>query len=413
MRNEEKLVYFCQKGDAEKVNYVLLSNHLLLGPPSNYGAQSLMSAIEGGYIEIVQKLLKYTEIDVNCYDSGFNALGLATYYGYKGIVQELLNHERINPNLLIHDQDGDCDNYTPLHIACTNYNVGIVDLMMNYRAVNVNEPEGSSYAETPLTHAVYHSYKLMSPRNQSDINREALARDSLNVVKSLLSNHNIDPNKSNADGWSPLHFSISEQNYEILQELLKHHDIDPNQINPEGKTPLIQAIKEGVEGNNKLQIIKSLVEHEKTLLGQVDNEGMTALMHAVIEMNTEAIQMLIEKLPENCRLSDEWLSRRDNGMNEDKAKTYRDILTAVKEGRKIVFRGLVRGATVLRKRRLNAAHVVYAPGGAGFKKALESFSQSANLWSKTTNGANNVGECNKKRSSSDEETQNIKKPKKF
>ena len=167
----------------------------------------LILAAQENNIERVRELLNpdVTE-DVNIMDSnGFTALSHAAQEGYEEIVRMLLDYQRGTP-----------------------------------RAVNVNHLDESG---TPLHRAVGQGYN--------------------NIVRMLLQEPNINVNvRDRRDGNTPLHLladdlgSIYSEETATAELLLSRNDLNVNKKNFDGSTPLLIAIQ-----NNNIHLANLILKH--------------------------------------------------------------------------------------------------------------------------------------------------------
>ena len=97
------------------------------------------------------------------------------------------------------------------------------------------------------------------------------------VVKELLKDVNIDPNKVSKGGGTPLGVATWMGNLEVIEELLWDARVDPNSKNNAGSTALIQAVKSMQIEAIKLETIKLLLRCPRTDTTLTNNQGKTAL----------------------------------------------------------------------------------------------------------------------------------------
>lgn len=67
-------------------------------------------------------------------------------------------------------------------------------------------------------------------------------KEMIEVGKKILSRENVDINKQNSKGYSPLHLAIISGHIEMIEELLKYPQIDLNLLTNEGKCALLLAL---------------------------------------------------------------------------------------------------------------------------------------------------------------------------
>lgn len=95
-------------------------------------------------------------------------------------------------------------------------------------------------------------------------------------VYSLLKIPGIDVNKADARGIAPLHWAIvqacNSSAINIVRLLLSHHDIDVNTADEDGHTPLLLAINKGY-----IDAARLLLQHPDIDVNKADNNGRTPL----------------------------------------------------------------------------------------------------------------------------------------
>ncbi len=173
-----------------------------------------------------------------------------------------------NPN--IQDQYG----WTPLHDACYNNKIKIINLLLNHQKTDPNIQ--NQYDLTPLHHACYDN--------------------KIEIINLLLNHPKIDPNIQNQCGSSPLYHACCDNQIEIIKVLLNHPKIDPNIQDNGSRTPLYHACC-----NNKIEIINLLLSHPK--IKNDENYQQTELHKVCLDNATsaDAIKDLLKKFHPNIR----------------------------------------------------------------------------------------------------------------
>jgi ankyrin repeat protein len=98
----------------------------------------------------------------------------------------------------------------------------------------------------------------------------------INDIKQLLQNHNIDINKKDESGMTPLHIAISRGNKDIAQ-LLLNADADGSIQDEEGFTSLHYTLE-----YNMLDIAKDIIDKTPKVLHIVDKYGNQPLWTATM-----------------------------------------------------------------------------------------------------------------------------------
>ena len=297
---------------------------------------------------IVKLLLSRKEIDVNLLDrSSRTPLHLAV--GQKGdksqiltITKELLKFKNIKVN--VPDKDGK----TVLHyaICCcwpvTEKKKHLLDLILKQRDIYVNMKD--MHGRTPLHYCVYKCEgktdllkKLLSKRDInvnlkdatgfSAIHYAAMKNSSKNNLKFLIESGKIDSSDINVSGGkcceTALHKAVLTSKEEVVTYLLRNKEIDVNKRDKDGKTPLHVVCEKGksdrflqllldvedVEVNLKDYAFKTplhyaasrsknsvalklLTEHRNIKLNLVDRAGKTALHYCSMIKVPDMIKVL-------------------------------------------------------------------------------------------------------------------------
>lgn len=173
--------------------------------------------IRASKLEMVKLLLEQEGIDINRQDrKGHTALSRAVHYSGKWYTCEhrslevaklLLERDDIDVNLREED-----NRRTPLHWACLNDCQTLVDLLLE-KDIDPN-PRDFSWGHTPLAHVCFYLC------------------GSVDLVRSLLSHPDTDPNSinnngysilaemislRNTDGFNPLHYQLSIEIESLLR----------------------------------------------------------------------------------------------------------------------------------------------------------------------------------------------------
>ena len=106
-------------------------------------------------------------------------------------------------------------------------------------------------------------------------------RGYVEVVKELLKDEDIDANKANKGGHTPLCVASLYGNLEVIKELLLDARVDPNFKNGLGNTPLMVAVKSKQSEAIKLEAIKLILRCPRVDItstsSTLNNPGETAL----------------------------------------------------------------------------------------------------------------------------------------
>jgi len=219
-------------------------------------------------MEIIEFLLANIP-DVNLRAGPYNLtpLGLAISMRNLGMVQLLLNNEKVNVNLQCN-----ASGHTPLGLAIDIRNIEIVQLLLSNKKVDINlQFDTGKGTYTPLGLAI-------GMRN-------------LEMVQLLLNNEKVNVNlRCNAGGHTPLGYAIGMINLEMVQLLLNNEKVDVNLIcHTMGITPLGYAIQ-----ITNIEIVQLLLNNDKVNVNlQCNAIGNTPLGFAIIIKNIEIVQLLL------------------------------------------------------------------------------------------------------------------------
>ena len=179
------------------------------------------------------------------------------------MVETLLADQRVDVNKADRsDCQADCQGTTPLYEASRMGHVDVVKTLLADQRVNVNQP--NIYGATPLfilsTVPSYHPTRQPSWYDQS-----------LEVVKLLLADPRMDPNKLATSYGNPNAISVAVRvgNLEVVRLLLRCPKVLLGVKDLSGKSELDYAkLKSpGVPDELKLQIVEA-IESRQTLLEQ-------------------------------------------------------------------------------------------------------------------------------------------------
>lgn len=236
---------------------------------------TLHMAIEMGHLKLVEQLLPRSRINerILTTQDDWTPLHLAAHHGKPNIVQWLLQmqcnsnvlqksqtalhwaafggHYRVASLLVEHSAKLDLrtedTGTSPLHLAASEGNLDIVDLLLSARAdVDVRQ----TTSETALQLSIFQGH--------------------CNVAKLLIS-HGANLNLSTKQGLTALHVAARDDNSAILALLVERRAVLDAQTTPGGWTPLHMAAH-----NGRMDTVMNLVEAGADL-NVKNEEGKTAL----------------------------------------------------------------------------------------------------------------------------------------
>jgi len=185
-----------------------------VGPdkPDNDGQTPLWWASLNGREGVVKILLERDEVNSEkSDDSGGTPLFISAFHGHDGVVRTLLAGG-VNPD------KPDNDGQTPLWCASSNGHEGVVRILLEQDEVNPDKPD--NLGRTPLFAAACSGHE--------------------GVVKTLLA-RGVNPDKPNINGRTPFYDSAWNGREGVVKILLAWNDVNPNKLDKDGKTPLDQA----------------------------------------------------------------------------------------------------------------------------------------------------------------------------
>ena len=293
------------------------------------GRTALTMAAMQGHQKIVDLLLERDDIDVNVQaDNGRTAIVFAAEGdsdGHKAIVQLLLKREDINTGLgdgiatlltiaaakdeiplmrsLLQRGDVainaiDYSGKTALMHAATNSNAAVVEMLLAREDIctRVQSPLG----QTALDYAIAQGNQciiqlLMSAKDYKPqtcaLRSTGLRLDKLTdkaqMVATMLSRKDFNPNAQMNNGITALHGAVAAGDVEMVNVLLMREDLDPNLRTTAGRTPLSFAAQLGYEA-----VVRVLLLREDTNVALEDNEGRNAISYAAANGH-DAVQKLL------------------------------------------------------------------------------------------------------------------------
>ena len=242
-----------------------------------------------------------------------------------------------------------------------------MSLLKKVISLDNKETEGTNLSDDS-NQKLLESVRLLLANKQLDTNRatKLIMMASLNgdvsLLELLLPNKLVDLNIIDQDGFTALMIASNNKHESVVKLLLTNEQMDPNIANENGETALMVAAFGGHES-----VVRLLLGDNRLNPNITNKFGFTALRFAVEKCNKPLLKLL---------LADSRVTRTRPLENNHKAQeSYDTALHAVQLN--ALFRGLIRAIIVLKRMRLRAAKVAYAPGGAGFVAAAASFNAAA------------------------------------
>ncbi|RAR13372.1 ankyrin repeat-containing protein [Stemphylium lycopersici] len=258
-------------------------------------------AVKNGNIEEVKRQLKLGYVDPN--EEDFyrrTALWWAACQGQARTVGLLL----ANPNIDINARDR--NGVTPLYIAVTQRQVELVKLLVAEQGLDVDCPSLSDHhlAATPLHMAVHRQLEevvalLLAHKgiavNSKDTNRNTPlhravihADPSLDIVKLLLAQGDIDVNLKSSEGLRPVDVAVQRGHNELVSELLNAKGFERDS---EDSVLLQEAAR-----NGHAEVAATVLRHFKSHLNSQDSHGQAPL-HVAAEYGHGSVAKVLLDAP--------------------------------------------------------------------------------------------------------------------
>lgn len=183
---------------------------------------------------------------------------------------ELLLNNNANANL------PDYDNLLPLHLACYNNYIDIIELLLLRNNGNVNAQ--SYFGSTPLHKLIIH--------HRNDLHSKIIP----SIL--LLLRYGADINYKDIWDSTVLHYASSSDNSELVACLLEHNaDVNAKKIY--GLTPLMNACCEpSFDMNNRIKIVQNLLKYGADI-NIVNDANQSALYFALTNGHSEIVKILL------------------------------------------------------------------------------------------------------------------------
>ena len=237
----------------------------------------LHSAVDAGYTEVVEVLMKYGASPVVMKDNQPSPLHQAAFLGSISVLRALGKYCTLDQLEIINS-----DGRTPLHVAAfSSRNVECVQYFID-RGCNVNYVAHDCYGGTPLIAAV--------------------CSGALASVKVLLKN-GANPLLQTKDGGNALHLAIQKGRRSIIKEFLDlPSDVTTELVtacNNEGMNTLHYAII-----NNHFEVAQDIIMKKKVLCSHKTNDNCN-IIHLAADIGNPRMMSLVLSQPESFNLVNE------------------------------------------------------------------------------------------------------------
>ena len=192
--------------------------------------------------------------------SQFKGLHCASFFGIADLVAALIEIKCYDIN------DGGFLGHTPLDLAADNGHEEVVKILLGNTQVNPDKPNNDG--RTPLFSAAQNGHE--------------------GVVELLLGRKEVNPDYRDNDGNPPLLLAAWYGHEGVVKILLGRKDVNPDSRDIDGKTPLLLAAWYGHEG-----VVKILLGRKEVNPDNRDNDGETPLLSAAQNGHKEVVEILL------------------------------------------------------------------------------------------------------------------------
>ncbi len=254
------------------------------------GQNALYSAVMGGSLPLVKKILSYQNININQKSHDETPLYIAINQGNMEMVKTLLL-ARANIEEAFHE-------YTPLMVALNKNQSEIAEYLIEQKA-NCTDPKAlvlaSIHSNVDLLQKMIERKANVNSPMYSDGGSTALMTASLHGrhgnVKKLLE-QKANPRLKTSEDKTAIHFAAEQGHVDIIQMLLN------NKAELDAKSQLGSALNIAVQKNHP-KIVDLLLKHDADINTKMKN-GEDLLSYAVHHNFPECVDLLIKK---GCKLS--------------------------------------------------------------------------------------------------------------
>jgi ankyrin repeat protein len=261
IRGKTLIMKISEKGYSKFYRIIASVPKLNLYNGHKHGYNLLHSAAESCNLEFLKLILNDNKFNINQKTKcGKTPLHLAVIAGNKECIQYLLKsfassrlHQKscASSRFLsktcqhIDINDSDSEGFSALHIAINNKRLDLVKILLEDSSFNNNN--------------INNNININTKDNSGNTPLHLACKDEcIGIVQYLLTIPKIDINSMNNSNNTPLHIAIEYKHFEIAKYLIEFKDIELNYQNSNGNTPLHLVVK-----CNNLEIVKILVLEKK------------------------------------------------------------------------------------------------------------------------------------------------------
>ena len=285
-RSGNSCLHYAIKNNKSSVVDLLLADPRISARASDNGNENgttpLMMACMDGFVEIAEKLLLCSNVDINCADKrGDTPLLHATVGGFSALVSRLLEVPDIKINQA--NKNGD----TALMCAANDGHTEIVARLLQCRDLKVNSSNVDMYTS------------LMC----------ACDKGNMDVVQLLINHPDIDINLKDEGGDTALVWALDKNHMDVVEMLTKVESLEGNDINvialtgclngsPAKSKDVLEAVTRSLQ-MGKPRVGLWLLKHR---LKMIEDANMTLLEHLLIQAVREELKDIAVYLVENSRV---------------------------------------------------------------------------------------------------------------
>ena len=208
----------------------------------------------------------------------FNGLHCASLFGIVDVVTAFIEMRCYDLN------ERDFGGRTPLLWAAKKGHEVVAKIPLAQEEVDPNRP--NNRGQTPLSFAVWRGCEEVVKIPLLYAAPERYER----IVRILFTREEVDPDKPDDDGMMPLLCAASEEYEGIARILLARREVNPDKPSDHGDTPLSSATQRGHEDVVKILLGRKEVNREK-----LNNDGDTPLTCAAYRGHEGMVKILLEQ----------------------------------------------------------------------------------------------------------------------
>jgi len=256
------LMTAAEQGWSDVVKLLLDVLSIAMEPKDDRHVTLLLSAARTGQTEIVEQLLGRADVDINSRNAdGLTALSLAAQHGHAKVVELLLTRDGVDTNsksdIGLAGKEG--SGKTALSLALQGRHEEIALLLLSRKDVNVNSQDNEGVTTLSLALRHHHSEIVQLLLNRQDININirdnegktalhcAVLANDVQALRKLLERQEVIVNAKTRQLETALHLACSgsSRSLDMMKALLQQENIDVNIQDAEGRTPLHNTVENG------------------------------------------------------------------------------------------------------------------------------------------------------------------------